>query len=223
MKQYKGPIEAHAWPVVLEACAVDEVDGVASVHGYDVETDLARHYRFSDIVYLSLVGELPTENQSRAFEIALSFLLPVSVAEGPGHATALAGFAGASPSGVISVAAVTLADYCSDVIEASASLCEERDIPEELKAASKEERESVERLAALIRGYVDVPLLARNPGRLVAILAVLRSCGLTTPLQLSAAVTIARLPAAIAEAAPRSPADIVQKYPLTTPPFIYEE
>lgn len=223
MTERKGPIESHAWPVALEAFAIDESSGAARMHGYDVEGDLARHYRFSDIVYLGLAGELPTDRCSRAFELALSFLAPLSVADGPGHAAALAGFFGAPPSGVITTAAVTLADYCADAIEASASLSDTSDLPPGLQAHSAEEAASVARLATLLEGTVSVPLLARNPGRDVAIFAVMRACGLTTPLQLAAVVTIARLPAAVAEAAARSSASFVQKYPLTTPPFVYEE
>jgi hypothetical protein len=217
----RGPIESHPWPTELEAFAVDASGASPRLHGYDVESDLARHYRFSDIVYLGLVGELPDDARSRAFEIALSFLVPMSVAEGPIHAAALAGFFGSPPSGVLTTAAVTLADDAADVIEASASIAGE--LPEALQATSDAERASVARLRDLVEGLVDVDVLARNPRRDVALLAVLRACGLHTPLQLGAAVTLARLPAAVAEAAPRSSVDFVQKYPLTTPPFVYEE
>jgi hypothetical protein len=70
-----GPIEQQKWSEHLEAHVVDD-RGPLRVHGYDVESDLARHYRFSDVVYLTLTGELPDDARSRAFEIALCFLLP---------------------------------------------------------------------------------------------------------------------------------------------------
>jgi predicted small lipoprotein YifL len=218
----KGPIESHPWPTELEAFAVD-TSAAARLHGYDVESDLARHYRFSDVVYLGLVGELPDEARSRAFEIALTFLVPMSVAEGPIHAAALAGFFGSTPTGVLTAASATLSDYAADAIEASGAAMNGVALPEAFQATSEMERASIGRLRALLEGLIEVELLAGNPRRDVAILAVLRACGLKTPLQLAAAVTLARLPAAVAEAAPRSSGSFVQKYPLTTPPFVYEE
>ena len=222
MTAKKGPIESRAWPPALDAFAIDERDG-HRVHGYDVEKDLAAHYRFSDVVYLALAGELPTAAQSRAFEVAMCFLLPVSVADGPCHAAVLGSFCGAPPSGVLSTAAVTLADYAREAIAAVRSLADGGALPDALRAQSDAERASVAQLRSLLAGVVEVPLFALDPGREVALLGVLHACGLTTALQLSSALTIARLPSAAAEAAPRSSAEFVQKYPMNTPPFTYEE
>jgi hypothetical protein len=218
MSERKGPIEARSWPTTLEAFAVD-TSGPPRLHGYDVEEDLARHYRFTDAVYLALTGELPDDARSRAFEIALTFLLPVSVAEGPVHATVLAGFCGAPPSGILSTAAVTLADGAMDVIEADVA----GDLPEHLVACTPEEAASVARLRAQLGDLIDVPLLAQSPRRELALVSVLRACGLSTPLQLATAMALARIPCAVAEAAPRAAQDFVEKYPLDTPPFEYVE
>jgi hypothetical protein len=218
MSERKGPIEARTWPTTLEAFAVD-TSGPPRLHGYDVEEDLARHYRFTDAVYLALTGELPDDARSRAFEVALTYLLPMSVAEAPIHATVLTGFCGAPPSGILSTAAVTLADAAMEIIDADPAA----ELPDRLLARTPAESASVDRLRAQLAGSLDVPLLARNPCRDVALVAVLRACGLSTPLQLATAISLARIPCAVAEAAPRAAQAFVEKYPLNTPPFEYVE
>src|SRR5258708_5243088 len=84
-----GPIDVGLWPSQLTARVVD--GGFRPrILGYDVQTDLARHYSFAEVVLLCLCGEVPTREVGRAFEIALSFLAPVSAAEAPAHAAGLA-------------------------------------------------------------------------------------------------------------------------------------
>jgi citrate synthase len=80
------------------------------IHGYAVEGDLAPHYRFSDVIYLSLTGELPTDAQSRTFERALILLSPISIAEAPSHAASLARVCDATHSAVIGTGAIALAE-----------------------------------------------------------------------------------------------------------------
>jgi hypothetical protein len=219
-----GPIEQQKWSEHLEAHVVDD-RGPLRVHGYDVESDLARHYRFSDVVYLTLTGELPDDARSRAFEIALCFLLPISVARAPVHATVLAGHCSGPPSGVLATAAATLTDELTDLVALDAAVFEPSGtpLPDALCARSEEEAASVDRLRTLLDGVLSVPLLSRRPRRDLALVAVLRACGLDTPLRLAAAVTLARLPAAAAEAGPRTLSDFISKYPLTVPGFVYEE
>lgn len=221
----RGPLEAQAAPEVLEAHAVDAVATAAPrLHGYDVEADLARHYRFSDVVYLALVGELPSDAQSRAFEIGLTFAAPISVAEGPGHTLALAGFFGAEPSGLLAAASATIADYARAAIEASEALFRDATIAPDaphLAASSPEERASIDRLHALLPAGVDVPALRAYPRRDLAILCVLRAAGLRTREQLATALTIAGIGPAIAEATPRKLNEILTKYPVHVPPIAY--
>ena len=97
MTTHRGPLDDVEWPKKLPAHVVT-AGPAPRVHGYDVENDLARHYSFSDAIYLSLVGELPNDATSRAFEIALHFLAPVSAAEAPSHAAILARFCDGSTS-----------------------------------------------------------------------------------------------------------------------------
>src|SRR5581483_9322042 len=84
-----GPIDVGLWASQLTARVV-EAGGAPRIFGYDVQAGLARHYSFGEVVLLCLSGEVPPREVGRAFEIALSFLAPVSVAEAPVHAAGLA-------------------------------------------------------------------------------------------------------------------------------------
>ena len=223
MTVVKGPIEAQTWSQTFEAFAIDP--GGTRVHGYDVESDLARHYRFSDVVLLALTGELPDDAKSRAFEIVLCFLLPISIARAPAHATVLAGHCSGPPSGVLATASATLADDVLDLIAVDTTKLEasEDPLPEALRASSPEEAASVERLRELLADVLPLPLLSRGPRRELALITALRACGVDTPLLLSSVVAMARIPSVIAEAAPRGLSEFIQKYPLTIPTFVYEE
>ncbi len=108
-REQRTPFDEHAWPAKLTARVVSpEPD--PRIHGYAVRSDLARHYRFSDVVFLSLTGELPTEEQSSTFEQALILLAPISVAEAPSHAASLARVCDASHSAVLGTGAIALAE-----------------------------------------------------------------------------------------------------------------
>ncbi len=218
-----GPVERAPWSPVLEAFAIDAAG--TRVHGYDVEADLARHYRFSDVVLLSLTGELPDDARSRAFEIALTLLLPMSVARAPAHATLLAGHCSGPPSVILATAAATLADDVADLaaVDVAALEASEGPLPDALRATSPEENAHVDRLRELLAGGLEVPLLARQPSRELALIAVLRACGLDTPLRLAGAVAMARIPSLVAEASPRGLTDFITKYPMGTPAVAYEE
>lgn len=73
-----GPLESQRWPDQLDALAVTPL-GSPRLFGYDVDSDLARHVGFADIVFLAVTGDLPTEARSRGFELALTMLAPMSV------------------------------------------------------------------------------------------------------------------------------------------------
>jgi hypothetical protein len=225
MNARKGPIESRPWPEKLEAFAV-ESETPARLFGYDVEDDLARHYRFSDVVYLALTGELPDDARGRAFEIVLVFLVPAFVGRGAMHAAVLTAHCGAPPSGQLGTAATGLAGDALVASAIEASLPSAGDLPMEHRAGTAEEAASVARLAAALKGLVDVPLLSRSPHsprRDLALVAALRACGIDTPARIAAAFALARLPSAHAEAERRSDRDFADKYPMNTPPFTYVE
>jgi len=218
-----GPVERAPWSTVFEAFAIDPAG--RRVHGYDIEADLARHYRFSDVVLLALTGELPDDAKSRAFEIALTLLLPMSIARAPAHATVLAGHCSGPPSVILATATAALADDVADLaeVDVAALAASSGPLSDSLRAASPEESAQVDRLRDLLEGVLEVPILGRQPSRELALIAVLRACGLDTPLRLSAVVALARIPSLIAEASQRGLSDFLAKYPMGSPPVTYEE
>lgn len=221
----RGPIDSRTWPTQLDGHAVSPVD--RRLFGYDVERDVAAFYRFSDVLFLSLVGELPDDSRSRAFEIALCFAMPVSVAHAAVHAAALARLCGARPSGVLSASGLIFGEEATALVEATNQLLSElesgdAELPPLLRSTSEADRQSVARLASLLEGVLEVPILRSDPGRDVAILAVLRRCGVTSAFALAALVALARLPSALAEAVMVRPGDF-PTYPLDTPHFEYVE
>src|SRR3954471_9075470 len=108
MPRPRGPVETTEWPTELTAHAVTPGDD-PRLFGYSVERDVAAHGRFSETVLLSLRGELPSAEECRALELALTFLAPLSIAEAPVHAAALGHMCGARSSALVGIAGVALA------------------------------------------------------------------------------------------------------------------
>ena len=93
-----GPLDSGAsFPARLTARVVTPGER-PRVHGYDVEGDLALHYQPTDLLFLLLMGELPTPAVSRAFSVVLMFLAPVSVAHASTHAAVVGRLCGAPAS-----------------------------------------------------------------------------------------------------------------------------
>lgn len=219
-----GPIDSRTWPAELDAHAVSP-GPERRLFGYDVERDVAAFYRFSDLVFLSLMGELPDDARSRAFEIALCFAAPVSIAHASIHAPSLARLCGARPSGVLAAASLTLGEQASAVLEATnqrlaAHSPGEGALAAELRASDDADRSSVANLSRLLVNVIDVPVLREDPSRDAALVAVLRKCGFTDAFQLATVIAYARLPSALAEASLVTPGEFA-KYPLDTPHFEY--
>jgi hypothetical protein len=222
-----GPIDVGLWASQLTARVV-EGGGAPRILGYDVQADLARHYSFGELVLLCLSGEVPSRGVGRAFEIALSFLAPVSVAEAPAHAAGLAHLLGADPSGVMAGAAIGLSERARHVVAQHAPVLEwlaspDAGLPGEAKAVDGEQADAVQRLAgALEPTGIEVPLLARRPSLMAGLLAVLYRCGLRRPAQFEAALCMAALPAVIAEAFAVPPYAFFN-YPMNLPAYRYTE
>jgi len=220
-----GPIDSRQWPKELVARATSPGPR-PRLFGYDVERDLAAFYRFSDLIFLSLIGELPEEACSRAFELTLCFAAPLSVAHASVHAAVLSRLCGARPGGVFSTAGLTLAEQASTTVASINELLAAREssgsgpLPSELRASDDAERASVASLAQLLAGILDVPVLRDDPSRDVALVAVLRACGFTSAFHLVSVLTLARLPSALAEASRTKPGDFAT-YPIDTPHFEY--
>jgi hypothetical protein len=219
-----GPIESREWPseLIAHSSPADQ----RRLFGYDVERDLSAFYRFSDIIFLSLRGELPDEARSRAFEIALCFAAPLSVADAPVHAAVLARLCGAREGGVFSTAALTLAEHAATQLsETNAALIardlsESGPLPEALRARDDAERNSVASLGRLLEGVLDVPVLREEPTLEVALVAVLRRCGFISTFEITSVLVLARLPVTLAEASRTKPGEF-GTYPIDTPHFEY--
>jgi hypothetical protein len=223
-----GPVEKNPWPEELR-CYVVTPGSDPRLHGYAVEGDLAPHYRLSEVTLLALSGELPSDPQREAFEVAFIFLSALSAAEAPVHAALLAQICGSRSSAVIAVAAVALSERARTIVAESRALVEWLASPEKslLDAAfttnSDEERAAVERLRhALERRGVAIDALTRPLSRMAAILATLHFAGLTRTDQLEAALVLASLPTAVAEARMHGVASF-RDYPMLLPPFEYED
>ncbi|MDD5310077.1 MAG: hypothetical protein PHU25_22395, partial [Deltaproteobacteria bacterium] len=153
-KRPGSPFDAVDWPQKLLARVV--TPGAAPrIHGYDVEGDLALRYRFSDTVLLALTGELPDDRTGQAFEVAMQFLSPTSVAEPPAHCGVLARLCGARTSGVLGAAALAAAEQALFLVEGHAELIEwlerpEREPPARHLAGNEAEQASVSRLRAAL-------------------------------------------------------------------------
>jgi len=225
-KVWTGPLDVAEWPEKLTARVV--TPGLRPrLHGYDAETDLARHYSFTDTVLLALTGELPTAEKARAFDVALQFLAPASAQEAPTHATILARVCMASTSQMQGVAAIALAEQARVVVNEHRRWIEVladplAETPPELHAKTEGERESVDRLRLALRGTVEVPALSRDLGRTAAILATLYACGLRSAESIECALVIARLPVAMAEALATPPGSH-REYPVQLPAIAYTE
>jgi hypothetical protein len=225
--QLSGPLEAAKFPEKLTARVITP-GGEPRVHGYDVESDLAHHYGATDLVLLSLTGELPTERARAAFEVAWLFLAPVSVAHAGSHASVLARLCGATVSSTVGVAAIGLAEQARALLAEHGELLRSLratagTLPERYQSFAAEERESVERLVmALARTGLCVPMLQQSPTRDAALLSVLFACGLKRPEQLQAVIVLARMPCALAEGFAERATNF-GNYPINLPPFAYEE
>ncbi len=208
----KSPFDLATWPEQITAKVVQP--GIApTVYGYDIQNDLARHYRWTELLFLSLTGELPEESLMPALDIALIFLSSVTVAEAPGHAAVLAGFCGTTNSAAISIITITLAEQARNFIEQYKAL------PKNAGSSSVDEG-IVQLKERLTEKKIHHLVLETRLGVLGAAISVLEQCGLSKPSQLEAAWVTTRLPVALAETW-QQPAGNFIEYPTQLPNFEY--
>jgi hypothetical protein len=222
-----GPLESGKFPDQLRARVVSPGER-PRLHGYDVESDLARYYGPADLTFLALTGELPTPAAAAALGVAMAFLAPVSVAHASAHAAVLSRLCGAPTRSSVGVAAIGLAEQARVEVAAHrpflAWLAEPtRPLPAEYAAESPADDAALERLrAALVEHAVHLPVLDASLTRGAALFAVLAHAGIRRPEQLEALLVLARLPAVIAEALAEKPTNF-GNYPINLPAFAYEE
>jgi hypothetical protein len=227
VRRPRGPIEDYPFPTQLEARVITPGPD-PHLHGLSVERDLALHYRFSDVTLLALTREAPDEQKGRAFDIALQFLAPLSIAEAPTHAAVLARICGARTSSILGAASITLAERARFIVSQYAPLLHwlrepGGDLPSTFCSHDEDDRASVLRLErALGNAGISVPSLRTNADRFAAIFIVLEFAGLREAGQLEAVLVFASLIPTFAEANAHAVASF-REYPMNLPAFVYEE
>jgi hypothetical protein len=198
------------------------------VHGYAVENDLAVHYRFSDLVLISLTGVPPDEKRGRAFDIALQFLAPLAIIEAPTHAAVLARLCGARTSAILGVASIALAERARHVVSRHCPFLvwlegTSDDVPLEHRSQSAADRDSVSRLESALQAVgVQIGRLHLDLSRWAALFVTLHFAGLRRADQIETVLVTASLATTMAEARAHDPGAFTE-YPMNTPAFVYEE
>ncbi len=224
--QQQGPVDDNAWPSQLVARVVSPGEHPKIV-GYDVESDLARHYRFVEVLLATITGELPSRLATKLLDATMIYLSPATVAEAPSHAACLAQICGAGASGVLSTGAIGLAEEARHTIEEHDAclswLASPKDcLPERYLAASPQDRHAVDRYReTLAKIGVALPILEQDPSRTAALIGGLFACGARRPEQLQLLWMMARLGAVAGEAFCTQPLSF-RAYPMRLPPYRYE-
>lgn len=214
------------WPEKLLAHVVTP-ELPLQIHGYDVENDLAHYYNLLEIFLLAFTGEIPHQKNARAFEIAMVFLSPESVTQGPTQASILAKLIGGSTSSILSTTLIVLAEEAQKLIRRHKlmfHLLEQEAftyLPEEYRTDDPEERAAVTRLDIALQG-TGITLPFKEFSRDSAILYTLYTAGLKTSLQLCSVVLLSRLPCIVAEAE-HWQEGAFNSYPMDLPNFRYED
>jgi hypothetical protein len=225
--KHSGPLEAASFPERLCARVVTPGND-PRLHGYDIEGDLAAHYTTSELTLLSLTGELPSEEALAMFEVASTFLAPVSVAHASTHAAVVARLCGATTSTTIGTAAIGLAEQARALLDEHDALLRwlrkpTDELPAPFRTEGGDDRASVERLRALLskRGFM-LRSLDLRPTRTAALVMLLHAAGLRRRERIEAAIVLSRMPAVIAEALAERATNF-GNYPMNLPRFSYEE
>ncbi len=209
----------------LVANVVD--DGpVPRIHGYAVHDDLARHYSFGESMLLTITGRPPSAEAGRAFEAALIFASPVSIAEAPAHATRLAHTVNSDEAGKVAVAATALTEQTRWLLDRHHEVIawlegRRQDFPDDARSADPGVRRQVDALRGAVGlDMSSTPVFDEEPALWPALLAVLWGCGLRSPRHLLLALVQARLTTTVIEACSVPPADL-KGYPVNLPRFRY--
>ena len=225
-RQRIGPIDDLPWPERLKASVV-QPGPHPRIQGFDVERDLAREYSFAEVVLITLTGDAPDRARGRAFEIAMTFLAPISVAEAPSHAAAVARLCGARTSGFVATGAVALAEQARWIVAAHADLLEWLDrpataFPSHHRTDRNSDADAVRHLRdALPEPAASHAVFLSQPTLMASLLSVVHFCGLTSPDQLEIVLTTSRFAAMASEGLAAEPGSF-RTYPANLPAFRYD-
>jgi len=223
----EGPLDVAQFPETLTARIVTP-GPTPRLHGYDVHGDLARHYDPTDLLLLSLTGELPAQGASAALRVTLMFFAPLSVQHASVHAATLARLCGTTSASTLGVAAIALAEQARVQLDEHAELLtwltdRNGSMPARCRPSSAIGDPGTDRLIAALGSKVFAfPELGERPTLTAALLIVLFGCGLKTRAQMETAIVTARLPSAMAEAMAEKVTDF-DHYPTNLPRYLYRE
>ncbi len=212
---------------------IDTLDGYVSdlsqgyrIHGQDMMQHMSQGASFAQMVMWTLTGEQPQPHQITRFERALQLSAMMDVGEAPCHAARLARVQRAQPHSVASVACIGLANRAQSMLKHAEAMTRWIEDPSHglpVERARRTVGEQPVTAKQALRGFRDevlCVLLEHDPSLDECIIALLHVSGLTQTWQKEAALTMAGLPMAMAEAF-YAPARL-REYPVHVPPFEYE-
>ena len=193
-----GPAQLYHAPDRLTGRVVDwQVDGGA-IHGVGVVDDLAIHYAPHETFLLGLTGSTPSEEQGRAFGVAMTWLTPSHVGTAPAHAGVLARISGAPTTNLMAIIVMSAgqeAEWYLDAHRPSLDRIEAGEL-----SSSGPEPGAVWRTRLQQSCGFDLPALNLAHDAYSAALIVFHSVGLTERPKLVAAWTWARIVGSLSEA-----------------------
>jgi hypothetical protein len=211
------------WPERLVARAVEPAIDDDRLHGYAVLADVAAHYRYSDLVYLAIVGELPNERASLQFHVAACSFATPAVTEAPTHVGVLSRICGGTIGAAIAGAAVCVADQARALLDGHVALLSWlADPTESIPSDFCTDEQSHAAWVATLRNATPSELVRPTMTRDAARIALLYDAGLHDRERIEAAIVVSRMNGVIAEAILAGPQDL-DKYPVKLPPFHYIE
>ena len=219
-----GALDDTPWPEKLTARAVTGDATDDRLHGYAVLGDLAKHYRFSDTLFLALVGELPDGRTSALFELALQTLAAPRATEASVHLAILTRLSGAPAASAISAGLIVAADQAHALVRHHADLLRwlAAPTPDVPAVFGGDEPYSAALAAAVSRIAPDQTLVRATMTRDAATIATLFLAGIQSPEQLQGALLAPRICGIAAESLATGP-DHLSLYPVKLPPFRYVE
>ncbi len=222
----RGALDDTQWPERLVAKAIEPGGEDDRLHGYAVVGDLAKHYELSEVLYLAITGELPTDAAAQLFRVALTAWSAMGVNEAPTHIALLSRICGGAMASALGAGLIAAADQARFIVESNSELVAWLRTGTGTGALPAACTSSVADDAGYVRGLrAAAPhsaLLRDDMTRDGARVALLFEAGVQDASRMEAAIVAARVSGLAAEALLASPRDL-GSYPVKLPPFHYVE
>jgi len=221
MTQGRDWFEDSRFATQLGARVVDRSGAEPRIQGFDVTSDLARHFTFAEMALIALTGAEPTETVSTALQRALVLLSPIGVESAPSHLGVLTRLVSQSHAASVGTAANVLAQQAAACVAERAQLLDalrEGGVP----VLGTTTGGTTGSLGAL---FENCSRIAQQPwfvclDQLSAAIAILFECGLRENWQLESALFLAWCPCVMAEVG-SCQNDPIESYPINLPRFRY--